>query len=103
MSENEVESIEIRISADCPLGLLGDWLRGYEKICDAAKLVAANNKKKKRVLKKHKSRWIRAQKLWNRTHSKIAAYIIMPDIPEESESSMSSEEYDSRKNPSKDI
>lgn len=104
MSKNEVESVEIRISADCPLGLVGDWLRGYEKICDAAKLFAANNKKKKRVLKKHRSRWLRAQKLWNRTHSKIAAYIVMPDIQEESENSTSSEEYDSsRKNPSKDI
>lgn len=102
--KDEISSIEIRISADCPRGLLGTWLRDYEKICDAAKLFASNNKKKKRVHKKHNSRWIKAQKRWNRTHSKIAPYFSIAGIPEESESSMSSEEYDSCvKNPSRDV
>lgn len=108
MSDTEegsaVVSIELRFSPDCPRSLLGEWLRNYEKVLDAAKLTEANNRKKKRTARKQQNRFFKAHERWNRIHSKISPYFSIAGIPDESESSLSSEEYDSSiKNPSKDI
>lgn len=103
-TEEEMVSVELQFSADCPMSLLGDWLHRYEKLLDAAVLLKTHNRKKKRVLKKQQNRLLRAQRIWDRIHRKIEPYVSVVGIPVESGSSLSSEDYDSCiKNPSKDV
>lgn len=102
--KEDTVSVELRFSADCPRDVLGDWMRNYEKMLDAAVLLKTHNKKKRRVLKKQQNRLAKAQNKWARIHRKIEPYFSVVGMPDESESSLSSEEYDSSiRNPSRDI